>query len=263
MILGAGRSTPVGVLQGELGWWSVRGRLDYLRLVYYGELIRKSTGGIFQALVMDLQTGKGRWSKYTNALLEELCLGDRLKKGSMAMWRREVRRAVHMREWMQWRAQMMPKSSLHRYMRIKTRLRPEPFLRQCSRRLSRVLVRMRAEQVRLQVVIGRWQKPRVPRERRVCTVCECDDVEDVEHLLAICPVLDTQRECMWGRIYARLHPFMRHSIMMMPLYLRVDWLLGTEWSELLYDRAWKWPELQRQVAYEVLQLLQIRNRYVL
>ena len=51
------------------------------------------------------------------------------------------------------------------------------------------MVRVRADQVGLQIIIGRWQKVKVPRQQHVCAFCGCGDVEDVEHLLVICPAL--------------------------------------------------------------------------
>lgn len=40
MILGVGDGVANEVVQGELGWWRVRGRLDMLRLRYFQKLAK-------------------------------------------------------------------------------------------------------------------------------------------------------------------------------------------------------------------------------
>ena len=40
MCLGVNKNIPDVVVRGELGWWSVRARREYLRVVYWGKVVR-------------------------------------------------------------------------------------------------------------------------------------------------------------------------------------------------------------------------------
>ena len=77
---------------------------------------------------------------------------------------------------------MVGKVTLHRYMRIKTLLRQEPFLKN-NRVGVRRLVRLRAGVERLQVVRGRFRG--VERSKRCCLVCGSGEVEDELHLRSV------------------------------------------------------------------------------
>ena len=46
MCLGVGREVPNEVVMGDLGWWTVQAAREYLRLVFWGKLVRESEGGV-------------------------------------------------------------------------------------------------------------------------------------------------------------------------------------------------------------------------
>ena len=46
-ILGVRRSTVNEVVMGELGWWTMKARRDFLRLMYWREIVtKKEVGGV-------------------------------------------------------------------------------------------------------------------------------------------------------------------------------------------------------------------------
>ena len=247
LVLGVSSATANGVVQGELGWWRVKGRTDYLKLMFFAKLSQER--GLLKT-VFDAARKKGEgkgstWGRYMDILLSELGLGEHWVTGRVGEregWRRSIRMRIQDREWMEWRASMIGKVTLDRYRRIKTRLRMEPFLRR-YRTGARRLVGLRAGVERLQVVRGRHRG--IPREERRCLVCEGGEVEDEEHFIERCSGegVRRRREEMWGKCNRIMHEHMRRRVRGMTSEERVDWLLGSEWER----GEWKWRELYRVV----------------
>ena len=133
---------------------------------------------------------------------------------------------------------MVGKVTLHRYMRIKTLLRQEPFLKNNRVGVGR-LVRLRAGVERLQVVRGRFRG--VERSKRCCLVCGSGEVEDELHFIEECEMLCDQRRELWSNIArTSMHDCMKMRLDLMTVHERVDWLLGSE----VHRREWKWRDLQ-------------------
>ena len=45
LVLGVGKEMANEVVRGDLGWWTLRGRRDCLRLVFWGKLVRGKADG--------------------------------------------------------------------------------------------------------------------------------------------------------------------------------------------------------------------------
>ena len=158
------------------------------------------------------------------------------------------------REQRDWRRNMIGKSTLLRYQRIKSMLKRESFLRIPGWIVKR-LVRLRGGVERLEVVRGR--RSRCRREDRKCLVCKSGEVEDEDHFIDGCPALDEERMAMWRSIFDILRcPYKIRELREMTEEERVDWVLGTEFE----SGHWKWPALQRGVVKGLRTLWQARGR---
>ena len=60
-----------------------------------------------------------------------------------------------------------------------------------SKRVRRMLVKLRGGTAPFQIEMGRWQG--VERKRRICKECESDEIEDVCHWLLLCPAWEHLR----------------------------------------------------------------------
>ena len=56
------------------------------------------------------------------------------------------------------------------------------------------LMRFRTGAHHLAIETGRWARPKLPRQHRVCSKCSCTVVEDEVHFLFECPAYDRIRE---------------------------------------------------------------------
>ena len=61
-----------------------------------------------------------------------------------------------------------------------------------SKRVRRVMMRLRGGTVPLRIESGRWQG--LPREERTCQECQSGEVEDVAHWLFECDAWGTERQ---------------------------------------------------------------------
>ena len=213
MCLGVGREVPNEVIEGELGWWSVRGRREYLRLVYWGEIVSgmgsNVVRGVYQEGRRRMKEGrveKKEWCVETRRILEELGMGaewEREDIGEMKGWKRRVKRMIWRREELRWRERMLgsggknAKTTLDRYMRIKKTLRPEWFLGE-SRVWVRRWVRMRGGVQELEVSRERWRRM---RSKRICYWCNLGCVEDERHFWGECDKWKTWRRELWEELW--------------------------------------------------------------
>ena len=63
MILSVGDAVANEVVQGELGWWTVKGRLDMLRLMYYAKLTKEQSDvvrSVYECGRSRADAGRGR-----------------------------------------------------------------------------------------------------------------------------------------------------------------------------------------------------------
>ena len=138
MCLGVGTTIPNTVVRGELGWWTMRARREYLRLVYWGKIISGVKDGMVRSVydggrerVLLGRASKGEWCVETKRLLLELGLRHVWETevvGNDEAWGSLVWAVIQEREEIRWRREMVGKSTLERYVRVKEELRVEWFL---------------------------------------------------------------------------------------------------------------------------------------
>ena len=211
MVLGVGRQVANEVVLGELGWWSVKGRMEAMRLEYWGRLVRmQAERGTKRAYeegrrrVEEGVAGKDEWCVSTRDLLDRLGLGERWrdeKVGTRAEWKRKVRQIIGQAERRRWREGMVgkkPKIKLQSYRRIKKEMAKEQYL-EGGRKEVGMMVNLRAGTLKLEVEQGRHQGQK-PRWARVCEMCRSGEVEDAEHFLDDCQAWVQERKEIWGEV---------------------------------------------------------------
>ena len=229
MSLGVSTDIPEEVVRGELGWWRVRTRREYLRLVYWGRIVR-GKGTIVEAAYRQgrrrVQLGtarKAEWAARTKAVLDRIGLATVWASedvGTDREWKRMVRRLLHLDEEICWRHSMMRKSSLAGYCRLQQDLRKGWFLSNHRAWVSR-WVRLRAGVGVIEAHRGRFS--RTARCHRVCRFCS-DGVEDLFHLLDGCSRWRDHRSRLW-QLVETADPGARSRAMTWSRTGRIVWLL--------------------------------------
>ena len=246
MCLGVGKEIGDEVVRGELGWWSMRGRRVYLRLVYWGKLVLADRDSIVGCVyregrrrVIDrVKCGRREWCVETKRLLEKIGLGERWedeKIGSMREWREMVKKMVHYDERIEWRKKMGGKITLNRYMRVKEDLKKERYLKE-NRLWVRRWVRLRSSTETLRVREGRMKKEM--RCDRICECCEAGKVEDEAHMMDECERWNGERERMWRQLEEYDDSLVR-IVRGWSRERRVDWMMEGG-NKKFYGYIMKW-----------------------
>jgi hypothetical protein len=240
MALGVGTTVSEEVVRGELGWMTVRARREYLKLAYWGKVVREKEKGVLgnvyregRKRVEQRKAGAKEWCVEVKRLLEKVGLGGcwaTEEVGTASEWKSRVKAAVWEREQMEWRWGLLrggknPKVKLCDYLRIKEEGKREWFVEE-NRLWVRRWVKLRAGVEKLEVELGRHRGLR--RGDRICKACG-EEVEDVQHLLDTCVRWSEWREDLWVKL-AAIDVMAVRRVRGWSRMERVDWLLkgGTE-----------------------------------
>ena len=108
-------------------------------------------------------------------------------------WNELVRERIQ-----RWVEKCLEKPKLRTYVRLKKKLRMEPYLSVHHRSGLPELTKLRGGTNRLRIEQGRYRKEAV--EERVCEVCDSKQTEDEKHFMLECKVYDDLREKMWREV---------------------------------------------------------------
>jgi hypothetical protein len=140
--------------------------------------------------------------------LEMLEVWENEDVGSVKEWKTMVMRMMNVHEEMKWKRSMLvqvggkgSKTTLARYMRIKTELREEWFL-SLNKIWVKRWVRMRGGVSEIEVSKGRRRggKKKLRRDQRKCCWCKEGAVEDDEHFWGRCEKWKEWRMRMWKKV---------------------------------------------------------------
>ena len=95
----------------------------------------------------------------------------------------------------QWSLTVESKAKLHYYQKIKIKFSVENY---CNVKLNRsqrsLLAKFRLGMFPINVELGRYK--RIPREERICPICNLNEVEDEIHILFRCGAYDEARKTL-------------------------------------------------------------------
>ena len=95
-----------------------------------------------------------------------------------------------------WHQELLNKPKLRTYVTFKSGLHVEDYLYYVTNRRSRSLLgQFRMGILPLYVETGRFNN--TPLERRLCTCCSLNEIEDEYHFLMICPKYDNLRHSLF------------------------------------------------------------------
>jgi hypothetical protein len=93
-----------------------------------------------------------------------------------------------------WFKDIQNSSKLNLYKYVKSCFDVETYLDVVlNQKHRKALTQLRVSSHSLHIETGRYGSGRVERERRVCRVCDCGEIEDEYHFLLICPVYENLR----------------------------------------------------------------------
>ena len=231
MILRCSSKMTNEVVLGELGWWTLKGRRDFLTLNYWGKIVggmspKRLVSQVYHAsrsryddMTSDSNHSdhskhtnytqrNNKWCKNIHSLLKSIGMEDTWNKNTLTRkeaknWRYTVKEKIQEREELQWKERMQHKPKLRTYRQLKTKLQFEhTYLTMRDREAREVMTRLRGGTNELRIETGRYaitnrDRPLDAHERR-CLICLSGEIEDETHFVLDCSVYEDLREKMFG-----------------------------------------------------------------
>ena len=166
-ILGLMGSTNNEVIQGELGWWTMKARRDMLRLRYWWKILNMGRERLTRRVYeWDLRcSGEKRWTAQTRKLLIELGLGREWERqevnGSREEWGVILNQKIQEREQQKWWRSVTLRLKLRTYRKVKKYLRFEEYLKSQDEKGRRAMARLRSGTNELRIETGRYDKEEI------------------------------------------------------------------------------------------------------
>jgi hypothetical protein len=210
MILRCSTMMANEVALGELGWWTMKGRRDLLRMKYWGRIAGMADSRLVKQVYVQSRKrydeGKqSKWCAETKAMLVGLGLEEEWNRRKWTekeqkAWNSTVWTAIHSKEEQEWKERTMKKPKLRTYLLLKKELCFEAYLADEDRKARAVMTRLRGGTNELRIETGRY--PITTRDRKLeiherrCLLCVSDDVEDEKHFVLDCELYEDLREKM-------------------------------------------------------------------
>lgn len=248
-MLGCSSKMADEVVRGELGWGTMEGRREVLKLRFFGRLVRMERCRVVrQVFVMrkgSWQEGEWGWFEEVHGLLRKYGLEEWWEEEKWRKfpkkkeWEKLVEEAVEKEEEEKWKEGMAAKATLENYARVKKRMGLEDYLARANGYRPGTVLRtkLRGGTNALRVSQGRQSRPKLERHERVCLVCNSGQVEDEAHFVMDCAELAKARAAMWKRIMGavRKEPEAARALRLMNRAELFDFILGQKQEWVVND----------------------------
>ena len=219
-ILNCSKKTPDVAARGELGWWKLETRRDYLKLKFWIKILFMEETRLVKQVYkaskqMYLSNGKKNWAagihkltrKYNfvevwddESMVFEVQQDDPSAEGKMIVWYKMLYNSIQNTEEKEWQQEVASKRKLRNYKSLKTDLKLEQYLTMESNKKGRhLLTQLRVGNSNLRIERGRWVGEK--EQDRKCMTCMSGEVEDERHFVLDCVTYSDLREKMFRDIF--------------------------------------------------------------
>ena len=102
-----------------------------------------------------------------------------------------------------WKTKVETSKRLDFFKQFKQSFSPEPFLDSLNNfNIKRDYMKFRTSSHCLMVETGRYSRPKIKRENRICTLCNTKEVEDERHLIFHCNAYSELRKIFFDKIHS-------------------------------------------------------------
>ena len=102
-----------------------------------------------------------------------------------------------------WGKDIESSSKLRTYALVKKYFCVEPYILHIrGNHLIRAIARYRMSSHDINIERGRFNNPEIPKNQRICTRCELNEIDDKIHLLLHCSAMNNEREILFDSLAA-------------------------------------------------------------
>lgn len=216
--------TPNEAVLGELGWWRLKTRREYLKLKYWIRLSLMDEARLVRKVYLAskdkyLTRRTTNWCSEIHKLvikygLQDIWLNENLIKHPVSLdpnqrtvpkvkkyWEGVLFEKVQKVEEEEWRKMASRKKKLRTYITFKKKLELESYLLSEQDKFGRyLLTSLRSGTNKLRIETGRWKRPIEKEHERLCLQCHNGEVEDEKHFLLRCSRFQDLRKEMFENI---------------------------------------------------------------
>lgn len=216
--------TPNEAVLGELGWWRLKTRREFLKLKYWIRLSLMDEARLVRQVYLAskdkyLTRRRTNWCSEIHKLvvkygLQDIWLNEDLIKHPMSLdanqrtvprvkkyWEGVLFEKVQKVEEEEWRKMACRKKKLRTYITFKKKLEFESYLLSEKDKFGRYLLTgLRSGTNKLRIETGRWKRPIEKEHERLCLQCHNGEIEDERHFLLRCSRFQDLRKEMFDNI---------------------------------------------------------------
>ena len=191
--LGVHSKTPLHVLQGDVGWLKPKYRIYLNILKYYNRLIKMDHDRLtYRIFEHDLQNiTNDSWCGELEKILDQTgMLGNLIDGNEIDI--DVAREKLFTLYDLEWQDSISTKPKLRTYVKFKCHISTENYVSQNINKYERsLLAKLRSGTLPLAVETGRFKCKQLCK--RLCELCNSNEIEDEEHFIVTCPFYKTQR----------------------------------------------------------------------
>ena len=185
-ILNLKSSTPNFMVYGELGRYPLIINVKVRMISFWGKLLNFQNSILSSKLLYVLRNYKNPWCQFVQSILNECGLSSVWQENSINIpWLKSKVYNILLDQFKQsWYSDMQTSPKGLNYRLFKKPLSFEEYLLNLPANLSKKYCKFRTGNMKLPIETGRWFN--IPRENRICKLCNSKDIGDEFHYLLKC-----------------------------------------------------------------------------
>jgi hypothetical protein len=211
-ILGVHPKTTIAAIRGDVGRMPLYTNIIPSVLKYFHALNSDECSDLLKDSLLCSQelalTGQS-WYNGVTFLCKQLGIQMHTLKGPVNSWLPTLKRSLYDKFVSGWKRSILHVHSknvdrgnkLRTYQKFKTNFGREAYIDIISNQKARkAMARFRTSAHKLYIETGRYAKPRLKPEQRICRLCSSSKVEDEIHFLTECQVFEKERQNLFNAV---------------------------------------------------------------
>ena len=195
--LGVHQKAQNSAVRGELGRTPLGIDIITNILMYYMHMTYSSTNTLLhEALDLSKTCGQKSWANKTELLVKYLQNNNYFTSLGQ---RKEVKQAIIKKYKEHWKTNILTERKMRTYITFKTRFQYENYLHLLTGDFQKYFTRFRISAHNLAIERGRYNRPPIPCELRICPNCS-SGIQDENHFLLECNEYDISRQELYTKI---------------------------------------------------------------
>ena len=210
LMLGVKASTCNSAIYGETGRFPIFLNQVYRSIKYWLRIERLDNSKIVKKVYIQLkenaEVGFSNWASKIKHLLKTYNMEEFWTKQTWAQCEANTflitfKEQIYTKYQNNWYEELCSYPKMRTYITFKKQFRFEPYLLEVKDyKLRKAIAKFRLSSHKLEIERGRYHKPPIPADRRLCKLCNSGDVEDEFHVLMKCPIFNDLRSVLFSKL---------------------------------------------------------------